>query len=174
MPYRSLVVCLLSIVASLSCVSRAKADDLFTYDLGGEVFSWQLPDSPMIPSGNFTIGDGFSIANVWYSAGGIEQTLPGEFVFYNSGDGGGFALFTDNGSGFLLLNEYGPQIYTGMENAPTFAPGTYDLEHKVSGGLPGTLAVSSVPEPASFLLLGSAVLALGIWRRRSLAFGPHS
>ena len=55
---------------------------------------------------------------------------------------------------------FGPQIYGGTEDAPTFGPGTFAGADQ-SDGLVGTLVVTSVPEPAGWMLMLVGIGGLG-------------
>jgi hypothetical protein len=177
---RTLIGSLLVAVLALFSATRAKADDVFT---------WTLPASPTIGSGDFMTGNSFTIMGVPLSENGAPV---GDFVFdfYNSNGGGGFDAFLMGSA--TILNEFGPQVYTGptgnQEGTPTFVPGTYKPfsgTGTLSNGLTGTLVITStvgagdsfkytlsksVPEPSALLLLGSGLLSLiGLARKRITA-----
>lgn len=176
---RRILISSLSVaIFALISATGAKAD---------EVFTWTLPASPT-PS-SFFDGSFFELTSVPYSLNGVAQ--PPEFMdFYPLSNGGGFSL--QNGGSVMLLNEFGPQVYTGptgdQESAPTFVPGTYEPfsgTGTLSNGLTGTLVITStvgagdsfkytlsksVPEPSALLLLGSGLLSLiGLARKRITA-----
>jgi hypothetical protein len=134
-------------------------------------FIWQLPSSPTIGAGNFVPGGSFAILDVPYSENGVDQT-PSEFDFFSSSmaQGGGFQIITPSLTS--PANTFGAQRYSGMESAPTFVPGTYDLNNGSTTGPLGTLVISSVtaPEPSSLILMGSGLLSLlGFARKKILA-----
>ncbi len=164
---------LLIAVLGLVSASRAQADgfDSFTYTFDGNTFIWQLPSSPTIGAGNFVPNGSFAILDVPYSENGVDQT-PSEFDFFSSSmaEGGGFQIITPSFTS--PVNAFGGQVYSGMESAPTFVPGKYDLNNGSSTGPLGTLVISSVtaPEPSSLLLVGSGLLSLlGFARKKILA-----
>jgi hypothetical protein len=166
---------LLIAVMGLVSASRARADgvDTFTYTFDGNTFVWQLPSSPTIGAGDFMLGVFFAILDVPYSENGVAQT-PSEFDFFPFPpvDEGGFQIITPSLTS--PANTFGAQLYSGMENAPTFIPGTYQLNNDSPTGPIGTLAIStssvSVPEPSSLILLGSGLLSLlGFARKKLLA-----
>ncbi len=171
---RSVIICLTVAVFALFSASSAKADEIFT---------WTLPGSPTIGSTDFQMNMGFTIMNVPLSENG---TSLGNYVFdfYNTGDGGGFDAFLMGSP--MILNEFGPQVYMGGENMPTFVPGTYgpfDGQGSLTTGMTGTLGITdagngndlftytaATPEPSSLLLLGAGALALlGFTRKRIIA-----
>jgi hypothetical protein len=169
----------------LVSASRAQADgvDTFTYTFDGNTFVWQLPSSPTIdpagvsdvfpfidPAGVFPFVS-FAILDVPYSENGVAQ-IPSEFDFFNTSNSGGFEIITP--SLMNPANTFGAQLYSGMEDAPTFIPGTYQLNNGTSTGPIGTLVISfssvSAPEPSSLILLGSGLLSLlGFARKKLLA-----
>jgi hypothetical protein len=166
---------LLIAVLGLVSASRAQADgvDTFTYTFEGNTFVWQLPSSPTIGAGDFVLGGNFAILDVPYSENGVAQT-PSEFDFFSSSDaeGGGFEIITPSLTS--PANAFGAQLYSGMENAPTFVPSTYDLNNGSTTGPLGTLIIStssvSTPEPSSLVLMGSGLLfLLGFARKKILA-----
>jgi PEP-CTERM motif len=169
---RVLVVgCFIALVGLFSA-GYAKADTIFT---------WTLPSSPT-PTSSFS--DLFTVNSVPYWMNGTSEGLA-EIDFFTLSDFGGFELTTNNGdpiTGILILNEFGPQVFTGSTGAPTFTPGTYTLtgEGTLSMGLSGTLTITAgpngdsftydlvnTPEPGSLMLIGGGLLPfLGLARKR--------
>jgi PEP-CTERM motif len=179
---RTLIGFLFVAVFALFSATRAKADDVFT---------WTLPSSPTIPSTGVTPGCCFMIMNVPLFENGAPL---GDYVFdfYTSANdvGGGFDAFSMGQS--AILNEFGPQVYTGPtgmeESNPTFLLGSFGPftgDGSATVGMMGTLDISSIPgdgdlftytlsstpEPGSLLLLGTGLLCfLGLaWKRRIAA-----
>jgi PEP-CTERM motif len=150
---------LLIAILGLVSASRAKADT-FTYTFGGNTFVWQLPASPTIGAGDYETGHYFDTFDVPYTENGVAQA-PGAILFFSS-PGGGFEG--------LGLNTFGPQLYSGTEQAPTFIPGTYHLNNGSLTGPLDTLVISSPvssPEPSSLMLIGSGLLSLlGLARKK--------
>lgn len=172
---RLLVVCLFLSCGLLSA-STAQADDLFTYVVGSNTYTWMLPSSPTIPSGDFTLGSDFKIFDVMYWINGVPQTATNdEFEFFNfSSMDGGFELVSSLGA--PVLDTFTAQVYGGSEEFPTFSPGTFMLNNGGTMGPVETLTISgpagaATPEPASLLLFGSGalVLAIAIRLRRKTA-----
>ena len=171
----SITICLAIAAFALFSASSAKAD---------EVFTWTLPASPTIPTNDFMKGNSFMIIDVPLSENG---TSIGNYVFdfYNGpGAGGGFDAFLMGSS--TSLNEFGPQVYMGGEDAPTFVAETYGPfagQGSLTTGMTGTLDITdagngndlftytaTTPEPSSLLLLGAGALALlGFGRKRIIA-----
>jgi hypothetical protein len=158
MRYFRLLV-LVAAVFSLSC-SVAPANTLaLTFTNGGVTFTFDLPASPT-PS-EFTTGDGFEIDDVTSIGSFGTQII--DVVFYNASGSvsdGGFGWMTFGFSEILS----GPQVFEGMDSAPTLLPGKYALT--LQGEMP-TLNIADVPESGTFLLVGTgAVSALRFVRRR--------
>jgi hypothetical protein len=153
---------LLIAVMGLVSASRAQADgvDTFMYTFDGNTFVWQLPSSPPIEAGN-VFPTFFAILDVKYSENGVDQT-PSEFDFFNASGFGGFQIITPSLTS--PADTFGAPLYSGMEDAPTFIPGTYQLNNDSPTGPIGTLVIStssvSLPEPSSLILLGSGLLSL--------------
>ena len=165
---------LLTAVLGLISASRAQADgvDTFKYTFDGNTFIWYLASSPPIGEGDFELDGSFAILDVPYSENGVDQT-PSEFDFFSfPKEGGGFEIITSSLTS--PANTFGAQLYSGMENAPTFVPGTYKLNNGGPAGLLGKLIIStssvSTPEPSSLILMGSGLLSLlGFARKKILA-----
>ena len=174
---RFIFVSLLITVLGLLSPNVVKADDIFTLQLGGSTYTWDLPASPSIPAGDATAVS-FMIPDVTYSVNGVATTFfPNQFEFFTTSDGGGFALLNTLDPSFPLhvsIDEFGPQLFDWGTSTPTFLPGTYTLTGGEEGS--GTLVITdsstSVPEPGSLLLIGSGALAwLGFIRNK---IGKHS
>jgi len=152
--------CFVLAAFALFSATQAQADtiDNFTYQEGGNTFTWQLPSSPTISADNYLPGLAFAISDVTYSENDIPQN-PASLIFSSLPDGGGFFLF-DTVQGIL---SFGSQLYSGTEDAPTFLEGTFSLPDYFSPDgnvIPATLTITSVPEPSSTMLLGMGMLAL--------------
>jgi hypothetical protein len=171
MPRRLLSFCFLIAILGLFSTSLAEADDLFTYQFGGNTFTWELPASPPIvtPPDTAMAGMFFELVGVQFSENNGPQA-PGTFDFFQAPDNlGGFELFP-MGNSNPIVNTVGPQLYTGGEGSPTFKLGTFDLNDFVTGAPAGSLKIRSTPEPSSLLLLGTGALALlGFARKRIIA-----
>jgi hypothetical protein len=150
-------------LSMLGLSTTAKADSLesFTYESNGNIFTWQLPASPVVDSSNVYPGFAFALNNVpVYENGGPAQM--GSFLFFAAECAGGFDLsFGDN----LVANTGWAQLYTGPESNPTFIGGTYSLTDDAfnTDGVPGTLTIpgtARMPEPSAFVLLCIGLLAL--------------
>ena len=154
--------CLVLAVFTLMLATQAKADsiDNFTYQAGGNTYTWQLPSSPTISPDSFLSGLIFGITDVNYSENDIPQG-PAALSFRSLIFGGGLSL-SDLIQSISPINASDFQIYGGSEDAPTFLTGTFGLTDYASdaNGLPATLTITAVPEPSSLMLLATGMLAL--------------
>jgi hypothetical protein len=120
-------------------------------------------------SGNSDPGFGFVLTPTNLMVNGAAA--PGDFLGFFNGDpaaGGGVAIFASA----MDMTAYasGPQLYSGPESSPTFAPGTFTLDNgalvtPVPGAYTLTITdLSSVPtpEPSVTILLAIGLLALGL------------
>jgi len=95
-----------------------------------------------------------------------------DVVWYPTAAAGGITAWTPDSSVYLD----GPQVYSGSEQAPVFAPGVFADFSDVNNGLTGTLTVteaslgSGAPEPATWAMLliglGATGAAMRTARRR--------
>lgn len=176
MPRRLVGFCFLIAIFALFSTGRAKADDLFTYQFGGNTFTWQLPASPpiIVPPDSFKPDVFFELSGIPFSENNLPEIFFGTLDFFEAPDqGGGFELF-QFGDSNPIVNTTGPQLYMGVgeEGSPTFNLGNFDLNDFNTGAPAGTLMIESVgtPEPSSLLLLGAGVLGLlGFTRKRIIA-----
>jgi hypothetical protein len=140
----------------------AKADTLdFTLIGAGSTYTFSIDSSPTPDS--FVNNEYFQLNNVLVNINGIFGQSS-EVRFFNSADDGGL-IFLD----IPNLGATGDQLYTGTEASPTFRTGTFNLLRLNTTPFTLTIApeTSPVPEPGTFVLLGTgAVAALGSLRRR--------
>jgi hypothetical protein len=151
-------------IAAAPLVAKADELDAFTLNIDGQSVSWTLPPNPMSP----TTSPHFA---VFYDVPVIDDgvaELADYIEFPTTTIGGGIAVSI----GSDYLEAQGPQLFSGPSTSPVFlvqdAP--YDL---TSYGTPATIAIT--PEPSTFLLLGSGLLAM-VWlgRRRLKVHGLPS
>lgn len=149
----SAVLVFLSFLLLAATQVRADGANNYVYAANGNTFTWSLPANPAMTSDNVDVGDYSTFCDVSLSENGVAMS--GTLDFYNTNWGGGFDLWT--GTNFPLVDAYGPQLYTGLESAPTFLPGTFSFTDYGNGNGPvygGTLQVTPAPEPSTLCMLG--------------------
>lgn len=154
----------------VSTVNSVQSYDFTFVPTSGPTYTWSVA-SP-VPATLPFAGISFVLSDVSYMVGDVAAT--GTLDFFTAANGGGFALADNPNATTLILNEFGPAVYSGPENAPTFDTGTFTFGD-IPGGIsspPGTLtiaAVTATPEPSTLLLTGLGVLAL-FWVARKRRF----
>jgi hypothetical protein len=155
----ALVLCGISLLA--------KADTLnFSLTGEGNSYTFSLPSNP-VPNaaGPDTY---FVLTNVTVTVNSQSNDTANLTFFSSSSGSPGLDIFPLSPSS---LDLDGPQLYTGSEEAPVFAPGTFSLGNSATEK-PYSLVISdagppSVPEPSTLLLLGTgSVSAVGVVRRK--------
>jgi hypothetical protein len=163
MQYAALAVMFLGLTSAMQ--AQANSIDGFVYQSEGNIFTWELPSSPVVTPGNASPGNSFTLLDVSVSENGGPAAV-GTMDFFSDPGGlgvnGGIDFFV--GNFFYLINATGPQVYSGPETSPTFLIGTFnsftDYGNGFVGVPGGTLQISKVvPEPSALLLL---VLGLGL------------
>jgi PEP-CTERM motif len=155
---RALRIAGLSGIMLLVSGGGARADALLHYVVTGPVGSasfdiLQDPTLTSFSSSDFTVTVHNGSVNV---LGHSFSARPFDLEFSNASDSGGFALVVP------LLGEFqlkGSSMFTGLDSAPTLSTGTFLL----ANGLVTVVVTDpqgSVPEPSSFILLGTGILAL--------------
>jgi len=154
----------------------AKADGTLIYTLTQEdsstpLATWAMPLDPT-PTCGFSMcfqdGNFFGFTTDVSIDGGAP--VGDLLVFLNT-----TSMNVDfNDNSFLLPELTGPQLYSGLESDPTMiipASGSFTLVDDGTNGVGGTvykLDVVQTPEPATLLLLGSGLFALGMRKRRAV------
>jgi hypothetical protein len=146
-----------ALLASTAVGGAASASELlFSYsEPGGIDFSFEQSSMPT----PIAYSSGFSVqVPVTELSSNIGPFS--DIFWYSTGDLGQFD--TDTSTVYIV---YGPQIYTGPESAPVFAPGVFPGEDQTNG-LDGTLTITAVPEPAAWLLMIAGIAGIGLTLRR--------
>ena len=171
-----------AVIALFACVAvgTAKADSQeLSYSLTGPdglTASFILPVNPVVAPGNFTLGGDFQVTPIDLIVNHVAD-LDGNVAFYSYDSvlgGGGFSV--DNGDLIDLMNtpDFTQALYSGPESSPTMSDisGNIPLEDFMSFTTGYTLTitpVSTVPEPASLLLVGAGLVGLFVKRRLSVS-----
>jgi len=162
----STVVAVLALALLVAPQLRADSTTNFVYASAGNTFTFEVATNPVVAPRNAYPGVGFTIPDESFTENGT--TMTGTLDFYSSGSGGGFDLWTSNY--FILINAYGPQLYTGSVNDPSILSGTFYFLDIRDGSFPtlGKSVQTTVPEPSSFLLLAiglGAGLLVSLFRK---------
>ena len=116
----------------------------------------------------------FELQGVDVNLGGTTDIEDVNF-WENSGLFAGGLTGYEPGTSIVIYNLFGPQLFTGPLDAPTFLTGSFDLHSQgPAGPLAGTLTISpvrGVPEPATWamMLLGFCGIGLAMrFKRREV------
>jgi hypothetical protein len=153
----------------------AKADGTLVYTLTQEGSSIPLAtwDMPLNPSPNCGFSPCFEDGNFFATTTDVSinggAPVSDILVFLNT-----TSMNVDfNDVNFLLPELTGQQLYSGLESDPTMiipVSGFFTLVDDGTNGVAGTvykLDVVPTPEPATLLLLGSGLFAMGMRKRRT-------
>jgi hypothetical protein len=157
---RALQMASLAGVILLVSVCSASADTLH-YVVSGPLgsASFNLLQNPTVTS--FSAGNDFivSVNNGSVNLLGYNFSAPPfSLEFSNTSAGGGFGLVVPI-LGDLQLK--GGLMFNGSDSAPTLYTGTFLLDNGLV-----KVTVTSTPEPSTLLLLSSALVGLGFFRKR--------
>jgi hypothetical protein len=139
--------------------------DTYNFSFSGattSTVSFDLASSPT-PS-SYVLGEYFSVSDVSITFDG-GAIVPQDITFV----GTGMNFITGFRFGENVFT--GPQLYTGSTESPTFDTGSFKLYETGQGLGYGTLTITdisppAVPEPSTFVLLGSGLLGLAVLARR--------
>lgn len=137
-------------------------------------FSFQVDSNPAV---SVQPGFGFSpvFSNFSYILDGSPVAVtPTSLSFFNAASGGGFTfcfINTPSPCTALSLNGPGtPQMYTGLDSAPTMLTGGFTVHTTFAVGRTlytqpdTTVEAAAVPEPSTLLTLAAGLLVLGVRR----------
>jgi hypothetical protein len=152
-------------VAVLAGANAANAETLrVTWDESGAVMASWLQSSDPTP--------------LYYTTG-FATEVPIADLTGQVGSATSIGFFTvtpTNNGGFQIAQPppapawdvAGPQMYTGSEAAPIFAPGVFAVQDHTNGfpGISSTVSFTvAVPEPPVWSLMIAGMAFLGAWRR---------
>jgi hypothetical protein len=158
---KALLTASLTGIMLLVTVCCASADTLHYVVSAGQLgsASFNLSRNPTVTS--FSAGNDFivSVNNGSLNLLGFNFSAPPfSLEFSNTSAGGGFGLVVPI-LGDLQLK--GGLMFNGSDSAPTLYTGTFLLDNGLV-----KVTVTSAPEPSTLLLLSSALVGLGFFRKR--------
>jgi hypothetical protein len=139
--------------------AQAATELAFTITGAGHIKTFELPQDPTPDS--YTLGQFFTFDTVDGTFDGTPTVYQGA-TFWNP----------DQDTGDLHLDFFSPFfgdiLYTGLESAPTFKTGTFDIS---DGEFDYTLTIGGVPEPSTWALMVFGLAGLGFagYRRSAKA-----
>lgn len=137
------------VTAAVFATGAAQASTLlFSYsESGGLDFSFEQSSNP---------------TPISYTSGMVTEAPVSDWAG-NIGPYSSIAWWSAMDNGMFIAGPYsvvGPQVYSGSESAPVFAPGIFAGTNHDSG-LSGTLTVTSVPEASTWAMMLIGFAGLG-------------
>jgi hypothetical protein len=150
-------------VCSLA-ISGPAAASTYVFDITGDFTAHFTLDSNPAVNSFPGVDNTFWITNV----AGISKDV----YFYTASIGGGLGFKNTNNSTFTFVTD-GPQLFTGLNTAPTFSLGTFALT-QFGGPARYSLTISdpnavtgAVPEPATWAMMLLGFGGIGFAMRRT-------
>ena len=156
---------LLLLACALPMTARADSVDNFSLTNGiGQNVTFSLPASPPVwGPPNPYLFETFPVTLTFNFEIGGSNVFQGQILFYSAFEGGGLDVIYDHPGGSSQIMDNGDVLYSGSTANPTFLTGTFNVGDTLTIT---PQASSSMPEPATIILLATGTFGILRFRRR--------